>query len=159
MDILHHILGNPENTKCLFFFWRLCQRGSFKDSFCVQLSQPPFSKVSKSTAPSKRSAYHTAPLCLQSHGNGGMPSLGCRNSTGISNQPLEVVVAKYGLPCTGQHSTRNQHRKGEESMALPHAKQAWYWQNQLSGIQNHQDPLNTHVFWLDILKALSVRKW
>lgn len=115
MDILHHIPANPENTKCFFFFLRLCQR--YPSRFSVQLSQPPFSKVSKTTAPSKSCAYHTGP-CLQSHGNRGMPTLDCRNSTGVANYPLELVVAKYGLLYNDQHSTRNQQRKEEKSMAF-----------------------------------------
>lgn len=47
------------------------------------------------------------------------PTLGsCRKSTGVPSHPLEVTGAKYGLPYTGQHSTRNQHRKQEKPMVF-----------------------------------------
>lgn len=99
VDILHHVPGNPENTKCLFFFLRLCQRPP-RTVFMYSCHSLP---VPRSKIPSSpvRGVLSTQP-CLHSHGNRGMFTLGCRNSIRVPNSAGWTC---YGLPWTGQHKT------------------------------------------------------
>lgn len=122
---------------------------------CQSLPSP---RSQQPQLPSKRSACHTAPR-LQSHGKRGKPTLGsCRNSTGVPSHPLQVTVAKVWATLHWSSLNQKSAQKGGKIHGLLYAKQPWYWQKQLTDIQNQQDPLNTHVFWLSILRALSVRK-
>lgn len=120
VDILHHVPGNPENTKCLFFFLRLCQRPS-RTVFMYGCHSLPSPRCEIPSSP-VRGVLSTQPPVSTAMGT-EMLTLGCRNSIRVPNHPLQaaLVMGYPALVSTNQKSAQ----KRRKVLGPLDAKQPW----------------------------------